>query len=92
MQNKYGALGLQIIGISMDDTAEPVHEFYKQFQMNYPVVLGNAKLGDAYGGILGLPVTFLIDREGKIHSKHIGETDAAVVEQEVTRLLNSPSQ
>lgn len=89
LQNKYGAQGLQIIGVSMDDAPDPVREFYQQFHMNYPVVMGTAATGEAYGGVLGLPIAFLIDREGRIHSKHIGATDATVFEKEVAALLRA---
>ncbi len=87
LQDKYRKQGLQIIGISMDDSAEPVLQFYKEFHMNYPVALGGARLGELYGGILGLPIAFVIGREGRIYSKHIGATDPAVFEREISELL-----
>lgn len=87
LQRKYGDRGLQIIGVSMDDSPDPVRPFYQQFQMNYPVVMGTADVGVAYGGVLGLPIAFLIDREGRIYSKHIGATDRTVFENEITRLF-----
>lgn len=89
LQNKYASQGLQIIGVSMDDTPDPVRPFYQQFKMNYPVVMGNAKVGDLYGGILGLPVAFLIDRSGRIAAKHIGATDPSVIETEISSLLQN---
>ena len=87
LQNKYGAQGLQIIGVSMDDEPEPVREFYQQFKINYPVVMGNAKTGELYGGILGLPIAFLIGRDGRINTKHIGATNISVLEAEIVNLL-----
>jgi peroxiredoxin len=87
LQQKYGGLGLQIIGVSMDDSTDPVHTFYQQFHMNYPVVIGTADVGASYGGVLGLPISFLIDREGRIYAKHMGATDAAVFEKDITTLL-----
>ena len=89
LQHRYGDRGLQIIGISMDDGPEPVRAFYEQFHMNYPVVMGNAKTGELYGGVLGLPITFLIGRDGRIYAKHIGATDAAVFEKEIKSLLRT---
>lgn len=83
LQNKYGDQGLQIIGISMDDDPEPVRKFYAQFTINYPVVMGNAKTGELYGGILGLPIAFVIGRDGRIYSKHIGATDILVLDREI---------
>ena len=87
LQDKYRDQGLQIIGISMDDSPEPVRDFYQRFKMNYPVVMGDAATGELYGGILGLPIAFLIDRDGRIYSKHVGATDIAVFEREIAPLL-----
>ena len=90
MQNEYGPQGFQVIGISMDDDAKPVREFYQQFKLNYPVAVGDDKLAERFGGVLGLPVNFIIDREGRIHSKHLGATDVSVFDQEVSELLKRP--
>jgi peroxiredoxin len=90
LQNKYRNQGLQVIGISMDDEPGPVRDFYQRFHMNYPVAMGNAKIGELYGGVLGLPVAFLIDRDGRIVAKHIGATDIPVFEREIKALLPPP--
>jgi cytochrome c biogenesis protein CcmG, thiol:disulfide interchange protein DsbE len=87
LQDKYRDKGLQIIGISMDDGPDPVKAFYQQFHMNYPVVMGDAKTGELYGGVLGLPIAFVIDRTGRITSKHIGATRPEVIEKEVAALF-----
>jgi thiol-disulfide isomerase/thioredoxin len=89
LQQKYGDRGLQIIGVSMDDSPDPARTFYQQFHMNYPVVMGNAMTGELYGGVLGLPIAFLINRDGRIYAKHIGATDPAVFEKEIATLLQS---
>ena len=87
MQNKYANQGFSIIGISFDDEAEPVVQFYKDFKMNYPVAVGNQRIGELYGGVLGLPTTFLIGRDGRIYAKHTGATNPSVIEDEVRQLL-----
>lgn len=87
LQDKYGSQGLQIIGVSMDDDPAPVRDFYQRFNMNYPVIMGNAKVGGAYGGVLGLPIAFVIARDGRIYAKHIGATDISVFEKEIVGLL-----
>lgn len=77
------------MGISIDDSADPVRKFYQEFHMNYPVVMGDAKTGELYGGVLGLPIAFLIDRDGRIYKKHIGATSPEVFENEIVKLLAS---
>lgn len=87
LQNKYRDRGLQIIGISLDDDPKPVRSFYQQFKMNYPVAVGDANVAERYGGILGLPVNFVINREGRIHAKHMGDVDISLIEQEINSLF-----
>lgn len=89
LQDKYGGEGLQIIGVSMDDGPEPVRDFCQRLKINYPVVMGNAKTGELYGGVLGLPIAFLIGRDGRITTRHIGATDISVMEKEIANLLRS---
>ena len=86
-QKEYGAAGLQIVGVSMDDSAAPVRRTVRRLNLDFPVVMGDARLGDAYGGVLGLPVTYLIDRDGRIVAQIKGETDLAALESRVKRLL-----
>jgi cytochrome c biogenesis protein CcmG/thiol:disulfide interchange protein DsbE len=88
-QSTYGGQGLQVIGLSMDDSAKPVLPFYKEFKMNYPVAMGTTQVAEAYGGILGLPVTFLIDRDGKIAAKHVGAVEMPVLEGEIKSALQA---
>lgn len=87
LQKKYRAQGLQIIGISLDDEPKPVEAFRKQLHMNYPVGLGDAKLAERYGGVLGLPVKFLIGRDGRIYFKQTGQADISNLEDRIKSLL-----
>ncbi|MGD0221323.1 MAG: TlpA disulfide reductase family protein [Terriglobia bacterium] len=87
LQKRYASQGFTMIGISMDDSPEPVVDFTKELQMNYPVAVGNDRLGELYGGMPGLPTTFVIGRDGRIYAKHVGATDASVFETEIKELL-----
>jgi thiol-disulfide isomerase/thioredoxin len=86
LQEKYPQQ-LQLIGLSIDDDEKPVRAFQQQYKMNYPVALATPALAGQYGGILGLPITFVIDRSGHIAARHIGATDIAVIEAEIRKLL-----
>ena len=87
LQNKYGRDGFEIVGISLDDDPKLVRAFYQQLRMNYPVAIGDAKLAEQYGGVLGLPVSFLIGRDGRIYAKYVGEADISRIEREIKSLL-----
>jgi peroxiredoxin len=90
LQRKYKDQGFQVIGISVEDDAGELRNFYRKYQMNYPVVPGNIKIADAFGGVLGLPTTFVIGRDNLVHGKHNGETNFSALEQEVVALLHAP--
>src|SRR5579862_2558785 len=67
MQKKYGPQGLQIVGVAMDDTDDKeIGEFAHKMGVNYIVLKGSEKVGDLYGGVDRLPLTYYLDRSGKI--------------------------
>jgi peroxiredoxin len=87
-QTKYGPRGLQVIGISMDDDPTLARSLVGKLKLNYPVAMGDVKLGDLYGGVLGLPVTYLIDRHGMIQAEFQGEADLGKIERQLQSLLS----
>jgi thiol-disulfide isomerase/thioredoxin len=86
-QREYGPRGLQIIAVAMDDTTDPVTAMVHQKRLNYPVVMGDEKLGMLYEGILGLPVTYLIDRKGIVAAKFKGEGHIELMNRKIQELL-----
>ena len=90
LQKKYHDQGLQVIGFSVEDDAGELRDFYRKYQMNYPVAPSDPKIADGFGGVLGLPTTFLIGKDNLIHGKHNGATDFSALEQEVVALLHAP--
>jgi thiol-disulfide isomerase/thioredoxin len=88
-QEKYGSAGLQVVGVSVDDTQEKLVPFVEQFKMKYPVLqgLGHDNLEEEYGPFWGIPVTLLISRDGKICSKHVGMGTKEKFEDEIKSLL-----
>lgn len=89
-QRQYGPDGLQVIGISMDDDATPVVGLVAKLKLNYPVLMGDANLGRQYGGVLGLPLTYLIDRDGVLRARFQGETDLKTIERRLQTILAQP--
>jgi thiol-disulfide isomerase/thioredoxin len=86
-QEQYGPQQLAVIGISMDDNSEPVRRMMHAQRIDYPVAMGDAALGQRYGGVLGLPLTFLIDRNGIVYAKFQGETNLGKIGASLRSLL-----
>jgi len=87
-QRQYASQGLQVVGISMDDDAAPVRQLVARLNAKYPIAMGDAKLGEQYGGVMGLPLTYLIDRNGVVRMRFQGETDLKTIERQLQTLLN----
>ena len=86
-QRDYGVEGLQILGVSMDDDAAPVRRLLAKRPQAYPILMGDAKLGEAFGGVLGLPCSYLIDTEGRIVARFRGDSDLKQIEVQIKALL-----
>jgi cytochrome c biogenesis protein CcmG/thiol:disulfide interchange protein DsbE len=86
-QRRYGDQGLQVIGMSMDDDEKSARKFASRLKVNYPLAMATEKLAASYGGVLGLPATFIIDRDGKIVAKYVGVTDLEVLKRRIQSQL-----
>jgi cytochrome c biogenesis protein CcmG/thiol:disulfide interchange protein DsbE len=89
-QNTYGPAGLQIVGVSMDDDSAPVKRVYEKYHLNYPVVMGDADLGERFGGVLGLPLSYLIDPDGRVIGRYKGELNLKQLESQIKYSLPRP--
>jgi peroxiredoxin len=88
LQEKYGKDGLVVIGIALDELgAQSVKPFIRQHAINFTVLAGDTSVQLAFGGLDGLPTTFIFDRDGKLVSKHSSYQEPGVFEKEVAPLL-----
>ena len=89
LQKEYGAKGLVILGISLDqNTKKALPPFMKKYKINYPILLTDGKVDKAYGGVSGIPTTFVIDQKGAIYKQYVGFRPKQVFESDIKALLN----
>ena len=90
LQKQYGPQGFQIVGVAMDDaSAKEIADFAKEMGVNYPVLVGNNSVGDAYGGVQFLPENFYIDRNGKLVARAFGLKSRSEIEDEIKAIIAS---
>jgi thiol-disulfide isomerase/thioredoxin len=88
LQKKYGPEGLQIVGVAMDDTDDKeIADFAHKMGVNYMVLKGSEKVGDLYGGVDRLPLTYFVDRSGKVVDEIVGLHSASDIEGAVKKTL-----
>jgi len=96
-QQKYADKGFTMLGVAMDEdgkaSVDPFIQSTKfdvggqQVAMNYPIVLGNDDIAEKFGGMLGLPTSLVISREGKIVKRYIGLVNEADLDKQIKDLL-----
>lgn len=87
MQKDLEPQGLSIIGVSYDDTADLIQQFQKDIPQSYQIVLGGREVGSQLPAS-PLPTTYIIDRQGRIRDKLIGERTRAAFESIIKPLLD----
>ena len=89
LQEKYGRDGLVIVGVSLDQAGpDVVKSFAEKNRINYPLVMGDEAIVGAFGGVEGIPTTFLIDRSGQIRDRKVGAEEKATYEQKIAAVLS----
>lgn len=89
--DRYGSRGLAVVGFKatmMMDTEDPVR-FAREVGVHYPLAVANADIVEKFGGLQGLPTTFLYDRRGILRQKIIGFEYTADMEKAILPLLNA---
>jgi len=88
LQEEFEERGFTVIGMSLDQGGAPVvRRFNEQYGVNYPSLLASARIAEAFGGVRAIPTSFLIDRDGRIVSRHVGYVPLARLRAEIEPLL-----
>jgi thiol-disulfide isomerase/thioredoxin len=78
---------LSIVGLSLDEgPADTFESFASALRMNYPIAIVSEDVAHAFGEMIGLPTTYLIDRTGRVVSRHTGLISPESLEREVRAL------
>lgn len=88
-QRTYEARGFTILGVSLDeDQWTSVRPFIAQYWINYPILMGNNEVLQAYGGLESVPTTLIIDRRGRVAATHVGLVSKSTYEKDIVAALN----
>ena len=74
LHEKYRARGLELVGVSVDadGSDDAIRAFMRDFRMTYPVWRDPDERVSNQFLVLGVPATFLIDREGVLRWRKTG--------------------
>ncbi|MCL6480148.1 MAG: TlpA family protein disulfide reductase [Firmicutes bacterium] len=96
-QQKYAGRGFTVLGVAMDEEGREAVAPYveqerfevngRQVAINYPILLGGEAVERQFDGLIGLPTSVLIDREGRRVRRVIGLIDHNRLAEEIEKLL-----
>jgi thiol-disulfide isomerase/thioredoxin len=92
IQETYAARGVEVLGITVESgPLEDIRPKVEDFQMKYPVVVGDEAVVAGFGGLIGFPTTFIVDQQGKLYKKYLGMTrnKKEAIEKDLEKLLAS---
>jgi cytochrome c-type biogenesis protein len=88
MQRDYAARGFAVVGITSHDTAEQVREFQQDLKQEYTVLISGEDAPELFKTGPGRPATFILDRQGRIRQRYIGEKKRDTFDAVVKQLLD----
>ena len=79
--------GLAILAVNVLQPPETVRPFVQKLGISYEVLLDpQGEVTRSYG-VMGLPMTFIVDRQGVIRARIVGESTTEVFARAITTLL-----
>jgi peroxiredoxin len=83
----YQQRGFAVLGVTLDSDRDVVTQYAARQKIAYRILLGDELTVRQYGGVHALPEMLLIDREGRIATRHVGVSSKTDYEREILELL-----
>ena len=79
--------GFAMLGVNMGDTKDQIQAFAAELGITYPVLLDELSITAKRYGVFAVPTSYILDREGIVREKILGEARAETFEKKVLALL-----
>ena len=88
LQDSFKPKGFSVVAFSVDEgELAPLKTLIDKYGINYPVLLAEPFVTKSFGGVSGIPVTFLVNRKGQIVKKYLGYVSHDHLEEEIKNML-----
>ena len=88
LHEEFGPEGFAVLGLSVDEGGSGiVNKLVEKEQINYPVLMADRSTANDFGGIAGIPTSFLVNQQGNVVKKYPGYIPHKVLERDIKALL-----
>jgi len=89
LQTNYANDGFSVVALSVDQ-GDPaaVANLVDKKNINYPVLMADEKTMENFGGVYGIPVSFLVNMEGNVVKKYPGYVPKSILQKDIQSMLN----
>jgi len=89
LQDKYGNKGFSVVALSVDESGSSVvRKLVEKRSINYPVLMADRSTARDFGGVVGIPTSFLVNSQGTVVKKYPGYVPSVVLENDIKRVMN----
>jgi peroxiredoxin len=89
LQSQFSKSNFSVIGLSVDQGGpEVVAKLVEQRSINYPVLMADENTARNFGGVAGIPTSFLVNKEGNVVKKYPGYVPHAILENDIQKIMN----
>ena len=88
VHNEFGPKKFSVIGLSVDqDGKKIVRQLVERKKINYPVMMADNSVTRSFGGVYGIPTTFLVNMRGNVVKKYTGYIPHSVLIKDIKQVL-----
>lgn len=89
LQDEFGKAGFSVIALSVDQGGtEAVARLAEKKKINYPVLMADEETMEEFGGVYGVPVAFLVNKEGNVVKKYPGYVPKSILSKDIQSIMN----
>ncbi|MCX5869710.1 MAG: TlpA disulfide reductase family protein [Deltaproteobacteria bacterium] len=89
LHQQFSKANFSVVGLSVDEGGpEIVAKLVEKRSINYPVLMADAATARNFGGVVGIPTSFLVNKEGNVVKKYPGYVPHTVLEQDIKKIMN----
>jgi peroxiredoxin len=88
LHRDYKSNGFSVVAISVDQEKGVVQKMVDRKEINYPVMMADSSVTRDFGGVYGIPTSFLVSSSGTVLKKYSGYVPQSVLVKDIEQIIN----